>query len=273
MDHVSARKNLTLTTEIDPSLPKSLVGDSGRLHQILVNLVNNAIKFTERGGIHVRLFKPDKARWGIVVRDTGHGIPEEELEHIFDPFHQVDTTTTREHGGFGLGLSIVKQLIGLMHGEIRVESKIGFGTTFTISLPVKLGTGEPEMTKQGLIIEDDEDLTNIFAEALITAGYETEIIRDGSLAQQKLEALVPDLVVLDMHLPHVDGISLLSQIRSDQRLKNTVVIIATADAVLGDMYRDTADFVLIKPISFSQLRDLSVRLRNSTAGAAAASKA
>jgi PAS domain S-box-containing protein len=272
MDQVSARKQISLTSELDPALPKSLVGDAGRLHQILVNLVNNAVKFTEHGGIHIRLYKSDRGRWGIQVQDTGRGIPEEELPHIFDPFHQVDSTTTREYGGFGLGLSIVKQLITLMNGEIKVDSKIGSGSTFTISLPVKQRTGDFDMSKLGLIIEDDEDLTNIFAEALITAGYETEIIRDGSVAQQKLEQIVPDLVVLDMHLPHVDGVSLLNQIRTDKRLAGTLVIIATADAVLGDMYRDTADFVLIKPISFSQLRDLSVRLRNSVAGSAASEK-
>jgi PAS domain S-box-containing protein len=272
MEHVAGRKELALTSELDPTLPKTLIGDAGRLHQILVNLVNNAIKFTERGGIHVKLYKGERGHWGIQVQDTGRGIPEEELPHIFDPFHQVDSTTTREYGGFGLGLSIVKQLINLMNGEIKVESKIGSGSTFTISLPAKQGTGDLAMSKLGLIIEDDEDLTNIFAEALITAGYETEIIRDGSVAQQKLEEIVPDLVVLDMHLPHVDGVSLLNQIRTDKRLAGTLVIIATADAVLGDMYRDTADFVLIKPISFSQLRDLSVRLRNSVTGSPSSQK-
>ncbi|OGO42093.1 MAG: hypothetical protein A2W36_05535 [Chloroflexi bacterium RBG_16_58_14] len=118
------------------------------------------------------------------------------------------------------------------------------------------------MSKHGLIIEDDMDLAEIFAEAVKAAGYEVEIIRDGITARHKLRNLIPDLVVLDMHLPFVDGTSLLAQMRDDERLKDTIIIVATADAIMGDMYRETADFVLIKPISFSQLRDLSARLRD-----------
>ncbi len=111
-----------------------------------------------------------------------------------------------------------------------------------------------------MIIEDDVDLSNIFAEALKAAGFETEVVRDGAVAQQKLGKTVPHVVILDMHLPHVDGSALLSQIRATEALKSTTVIVATADALMGDMYREQADFVLIKPISFTQLRDLTSRL-------------
>ncbi len=113
-----------------------------------------------------------------------------------------------------------------------------------------------------IIIEDDVDLSNIFAEALKAAGYETEVVRDGAVAQQKLREGAPHIVVLDMHLPHVDGATLLSQIRANDALKNTTVIVATADALMGDMYREQADFVLIKPISFTQLRDLTSRMKS-----------
>jgi DNA-binding response OmpR family regulator len=116
------------------------------------------------------------------------------------------------------------------------------------------------MDNFALIIEDDEDLATIFAEALRAANYIAEIIRDGAVAQQNLKQIVPNIVILDMHLPHVDGAALLTQIRADDRLKKTTVIVATADAFTGDFYRDVADFVLIKPISFSQLRDLSMRI-------------
>jgi signal transduction histidine kinase len=135
MDKLTADKGLKLTSKLDASLPEMLTGDSARLQQILVNLVNNAVKFTEAGSIHVQLSKLDEHHWGITVSDTGQGIPNEDLPQIFDTFRQVEGTTTRVHGGFGLGLSIVKQLVTLMGGNISVESELGRGSTFSIALP------------------------------------------------------------------------------------------------------------------------------------------
>jgi PAS domain S-box-containing protein len=136
LDKTASDKGLRLTSEIDDFLPEKLNGDAARLHQILVNLVNNAIKFTDQGSVLVRLFYQDENRWGIEVTDTGRGIPESEIPYIFETFRQVEGTATRVHGGFGLGLSIVKQLINLMNGEIRVVSTVNKGTTFTITLPL-----------------------------------------------------------------------------------------------------------------------------------------
>jgi signal transduction histidine kinase len=137
MDKLTADKGLKLVCELGASLPEKLTGDSARLQQILVNLVNNSVKFTEAGSIHVRLNKLDEQHWGITVSDTGQGIPHEDLPHIFDTFRQVEGTTTRVHGGFGLGLSIVKQLVTLMDGNIAVQSQLGKGSTFSISLPLE----------------------------------------------------------------------------------------------------------------------------------------
>lgn len=117
------------------------------------------------------------------------------------------------------------------------------------------------MENLAFVIEDDEDLSNIFTEALKAAGFQVETILDGAIAQKRLKEANPEIIILDMHLPHVDGASLLKQIRSDERLKETRVMIATADALLGDYYRDEADSVLIKPVSFSQLRDLTARYK------------
>lgn len=136
MDKTASDKNLRLTSEIDPNLPEVLSGDAARLQQILVNLINNAIKFTEQGSIRVRLFRLNENEWGIVVSDTGSGIPPSEIPHIFDTFRQVDDAATRIHGGFGLGLAIVKQLVNMMNGEIEVESILGEGSTFLITLPL-----------------------------------------------------------------------------------------------------------------------------------------
>ena len=136
MDKAAADKGLKLTSEVEDNLPEILNGDAARLQQILVNLVNNAIKFTDKGSIHVKLFYPSENKWGIEVSDTGRGIPETELPYIFDTFRQVEGTATRVHGGFGLGLSIVKQLVTLMNGDIKVRSRVEQGTTFIATLPM-----------------------------------------------------------------------------------------------------------------------------------------
>jgi len=117
------------------------------------------------------------------------------------------------------------------------------------------------MENIAFVIEDDQDLSNIFSEALKAAGYQVETIRDGAIAQQRLKEVTPEIVILDLHLPHVDGGELLIQIRKDERLTKIRVIIATADALLGEYYEKNADLVLVKPISFSQLRDLTARYR------------
>ena len=115
----------------------------------MLNLVNNAIKFTEHGGIQVRLFSPYESRWGIEVSDTGSGIPESELPYIFETFRQVEGTTTRVHGGFGLGLSIVKQLVHLMNGDISVKSQMNTGSLFTITLPLVIPEENTEKWRIG----------------------------------------------------------------------------------------------------------------------------
>jgi CheY-like chemotaxis protein len=120
--------------------------------------------------------------------------------------------------------------------------------------------GTAEQKPVSLIIEDDEDLSIIFNEALSAAGYETEIIRNGQEALDRLRNITPDVVVLDMHLPQVTGAAILKFIRSEKRLSFTNVVVTTADAIMGEQMRETADFVLIKPISFGQLRDLTLRL-------------
>jgi signal transduction histidine kinase len=129
-------KGLTLTTNIGADLPSTLVGDQNRLQQILVNLISNAIKFTKTGGVQVRLYQAGPAHWAIQVTDTGIGIPVEAQAYIFEPFQQVDDSTTRGHIGIGLGLSIVKQLTALMGGQITVESEVGQGSNFTLFFPL-----------------------------------------------------------------------------------------------------------------------------------------
>ena len=123
------------------------------------------------------------------------------------------------------------------------------------------------MNNQALIIEDDADLAIIFAEAIKAAGFETQIIRDGRIALTQLATSAPSIVVLDLHLPNVSGATVLEKIRSDARLTRTLVILTTADARLADMLQTKADLVLVKPVSFGQLRDLAARLKSSVSPA------
>jgi signal transduction histidine kinase len=131
-------KKLYLKTQIDPALPAMLMGDRKRLHQILVNLINNSLKFTKQGGVDVRFYCTEDTHWAIDVADTGPGIPKEAQNYIFDPFLQVDNSSTREHKGFGLGLAIVRQLATLMGGTATVTSELEHGSTFTVKLPLAL---------------------------------------------------------------------------------------------------------------------------------------
>ncbi len=135
MGVLAEAEGLCLTGEITPDIPEFLWGDPTRLQQIINNLMGNAIKFTEQGSVHLRLYGLDAGHWAVDVSDTGPGIASEAQAYIFDPFHQVDATATRQHGGFGLGLSIVKQLVGLMEGQILVQSQPGQGSRFTVVLP------------------------------------------------------------------------------------------------------------------------------------------
>jgi signal transduction histidine kinase len=136
---LAEQKGLDLTVKVDEDVPRPLYGDKERLHQVLVNLATNAIKFTDEGGIHVRIGRADgdHSRWAMEVSDTGPGISHKDKDLVFTPFRRVDDSMTRQHTGVGLGLSIVKQLVELMEGDITLESELGRGSTFTVVLPLQ----------------------------------------------------------------------------------------------------------------------------------------
>ena len=133
---LALRKGLTMQLVLDPDLPNTLFGDKGRIEQILSNLAVNAIKYTQTGGIEIRLNKNGAEQWSMQVKDTGIGISEEDRALIFEPFRQADETMGRKFGGVGLGLAIVQQLVTAMNGSIDVESKVGYGSTFRVILPL-----------------------------------------------------------------------------------------------------------------------------------------
>src|SRR5690606_231211 len=128
-------KGLEFAVDIDPQLPETIIGDAARLKQIVINLISNAIKFTEKGSVKVNLSQNDAQNWKITVTDTGIGIPAHAQDMIFDEFRQVDNTATRQYGGTGLGLAIVKKLVLMMGGKINLKSETGEGSTFTITIP------------------------------------------------------------------------------------------------------------------------------------------
>ncbi len=136
MSVLANSKGLELVCKIDDDVPRLVRGDQKRLYQVLINLVNNAIKFTEEGRVTVHMFCHDEEHWAMRVSDTGPGIPADMQQRVFEPFWQADGSATRKHGGIGLGLSISQQLVHMMGGEITLESEVGKGTTFTVVLPI-----------------------------------------------------------------------------------------------------------------------------------------
>lgn len=137
MEQIVLERDVKLITEFDPQMPEILMGDPQRLQQVMINLANNALKFTGKGGeVRVSIRRVDDHLWQIQVKDTGQGIPPEAQEYIFDTFRQVESSATRKHGGVGLGLAIVKQLVELMKGRITLESQVGVGSIFTVTLPI-----------------------------------------------------------------------------------------------------------------------------------------
>ncbi|MCA9981453.1 MAG: hypothetical protein KDD89_11480, partial [Anaerolineales bacterium] len=142
---LAGNKGLTLVTEVTSELPPYLMGDPDRLHQILVNLVSNAIKFTAEGEVRVRICLLDETQWGIQVQDTGQGIPAELHEMVFEEFRQAEYSANAPRRGVGLGLSIVKQITAAMGGSIKLESEVGQGSIFTVMLPLIEAEAEAEV--------------------------------------------------------------------------------------------------------------------------------
>jgi len=231
-------KNIALSLSIDQKLPQTVVGDSVRLKQVLVNLVGNAMKFTENGGIDI-LVEYEQEPHGIErvkfsVRDTGIGIPPERQDAIFDKFTQADGTTTRKYGGTGLGLAICEQLVGLMNGEIGLESEVGKGSTFFFTIPLnrqESGAAEESLHPQTveafqpagqkgigngkiLLVEDNQVNQRLASIILQQQGHEFEVAEDGLEALEKLGGEKYDIVLMDIQMPHMDGMTATKKIRA-----------------------------------------------------------
>jgi PAS domain S-box-containing protein len=275
------RKGLQLVCEVDCDVPDSLAGDAGRLRQVLMNLVANAIKFTERGEVVVDVTTgPASSDGGIpllfTVRDTGIGIPREKHAAIFRAFEQEDASTTRRYGGTGLGLTISAQLAALMGGEITVDSEPGRGSTFRFTArfaPASRPAGPPanapvtaRATAGGpavvalriLVAEDNELNVSVLREVLSQRGHRVKFASDGRAALALSAEGSFDLLLLDLHMPELDGFAVVDAIRQRERTTRAhlPIIALTARSSSRDRERSIAagmDDFLTKPIEVEAL--------------------
>ena len=244
-------KNIQLSFHDSIGHPLEVVGDPYRLSQIVTNLLANAIKFTDKGSVEIKLQTitetPEDIWIRIEVKDSGIGIPEDKIESLFQPYQQADSATSRKYGGTGLGLSIVKNLVNLMGGRIGVESKIDAGSIFSIQLPFKSSaqatqpafaiTDYNQLKGLRVLLAEDVEMNQFIARSILEEKgvYVTEAI-DGRETIEKVQNFSFDLILMDISMPYIDGIQATSIIRSMQDSPNsTIPIIAlTANALEGD---------------------------------------
>ncbi len=270
------QKGIELACQLDEDVPIALQGDPGRLRQILINLVGNAVKFTERGEVFVRVSalerEEDHGRLCCEVHDTGNGIAPEFREHIFDAFSQADGTTTRRHGGTGLGLAISKQLCEMMGGEITVESTPGKGSTFRFSVRVKVRPLPllPKVATHAdlkgiriLIVDDNATNRNILHHQVLSSGMRNGCAENGQNALELLNnaAAMGDpykLAILDMMMPGMTGLELARAIKADPAIASVQLIVLTSASQDYDsevMHRHGISAYLTKPVRQSRLYD------------------
>jgi len=266
------RNSVPINVVSDADAPDLLYGDEARLRQILLNLLNNAVKFTKEGSITVRTEHKGACGRGELIRvsivDTGIGIPRDKFDRLFKRFSQVDRSIRREFGGTGLGLAISKRLIELMGGEIGVESEEGRGSTFWIEVPlpqvgelaippVEPGLDRGSLSAQILLAEDIEINQELAKSLLVAAGHKVDVVCDGNEAVAAVQRKRYDLVLMDVQMPGADGITATKRIRALPYPASQVVIIAMTANVLPQQVRSFMeagmnDYVG-KPISRSEL--------------------
>jgi len=239
-------KDVVLTARIDPAVPKRLVGDRGRFRQVLINLIGNAIKFTDAGTVAVEVTpapgvpRDGRARLRVTVTDTGIGIPREKLEQIFSPFTQADAHTQQQYGGTGLGLAISRQLVELMGGEIGVQSTVGEGATFHFTCDCGLGRAA-EMLPRVLLVDDTPENLDFMSRVLSRLGLDGIAASSGREALARFADQGPfGLVLLDIQMPEMDGFETARAIRAAEDADARVPIVAWS-AYLEDVGREEAE--------------------------------
>ncbi len=273
-------KKITIKFTVDKAIPDLLQGDIGRIRQVLINLIGNAVKFTEKGHIHIRLKlvtvdeehiiqDNDPVMIHFEVEDTGIGMKEETIPNLFKEFYQADNSPTRRFGGTGLGLAISKQLVDLMGGSIRVKSTEGKGTTFSFVIPLYPATGMPQSTEQDIFkqpVNDIEQSLNILVAedspnnqllikiVLKKLGHTATLVGDGQQAVDAISKQDFDLVLMDIHMPVMDGEAAYEKIRT---FSDVPIVALTADVIEGAENRFLKhgfDAYLRKPIEIDKLK-------------------
>jgi CheY-like chemotaxis protein len=286
----ATQKRLTLECIFDHDVPERAVGDPGRLRQILINLIGNAVKFTEHGSVnvHVRCMPAEEGETKLhfCVHDTGLGISADKQRAIFDAFVQADTTATRQFGGTGLGLTIAAQLTALMGGEIYVESAPGKGSTFHFDVVLRAAhasdqvpfapalnglnaqvhlnghdAGKTHAARTGLrilIAEDNAINARVALRLLEKHGHRPTLVQNGKMAVDALQAEAFDLVLMDLQMPDMDGFEATHAIRELEKTtgRHVPIVAMTAHAMNGDRERCLSsgmDSYVSKPINQQQL--------------------
>jgi len=265
----AAEQHLDLIYQIDFNLPRFVIGDSLRLKQVIINLINNAIKFTSKGEVFIKVFlskavSDGELEIGFSVKDTGIGIPDEKLSSLFQAFSQVDSSTTRKYGGTGLGLIISERLVTLMNGNLWVESRLGEGSTFNFTIKAKTSTKVASATpllsgianlqgKKILVVDDNQTNLTILRSQL----EQWKLIPvTCSSAHQALEILAAgehfDLVISDMEMPEIDGAGLAKSIKAMQKPVPVIILSSIGDTNRKN-YPGLFSAVLIKPVKQNQL--------------------
>ena len=269
------QKGLELAFDIPEEIPDHLLGDPGRLRQILINLVGNAIKFTDQGEVVVYM-KPERitdteALFHVAVKDTGIGIPPAQQEAIFESFSQADVSTTRKYGGSGLGLAISQKLVELMGGTLTVESTVGVGSTFQFTVHLNINQDPPTPTMPVdpqelwdlpvLVVDDNETNRRIFKEMLRQWRIRPTLAEDGPQALAAMERAANagspfPLAIIDGHMTVMDGFMLAETIKNNRSLATTTLLMLTSGGERGDAERCRRlgiSAYLMKPVPQSDL--------------------
>ena len=277
-------KNLELVKEYDNKIPETLMGDPTRLHQIILNLVSNAIKFTKKGKITLKvlLLKEDEenATLEFSVIDTGIGIPQDKIESIFEVFEQASFGTSRLYGGTGLGLTIVKQLVESQGGSIHVTSKVNEGSTFCFILSfhktktvVELDSGtidlDAEIGRIKVLVVEDIPLNRLLMKTLLDDfGFELDIVANGKIAIEKLKTNRYDIILMDLQMPEMNGFEATEYIRNKMNSKIPIIAL-TADVTTVDLAKCKAvgmnDYIA-KPVDERLLYNKIIGLIKKPAG-------
>ena len=281
-------KGVVIEMSVEESVHRFVRGDQGRIRQILINLAGNAMKFTERGMVMVRIIAEGDDEQGrgllrFVIRDTGIGIPSDRLGHIFEPFAQADESDSRIFGGSGLGLAICRQLVHLMGGEIGVDSRVGEGSTFWFRLPLVAVSEEeiidldrkPEQELKSLgplVFESDESRPDgrllvaednrinqvVITKLLDRMGFDAKLVSNGVEAVEAMREERFDLILMDCHMPEMDGFAATRRIRDlESPARDTKIVAVTASALNEDRERaleSGMDDFLTKPIKAGELK-------------------